>query len=182
MFTLNWYKHFANVMLGEALLKYKSLSGTEYAMTNSYTYISVGSTISNYPSVNNVLTSANKGTGGVIFGTGTTPATINDYKLSGERITGFAALAAVTRETHDSSVTLTTRYTITNNSEAEMTIGEAGIVKNLHNQYGTRESDSYKGLLERTVLDTPVTIPAGGIGQVEYTITFNLPTATTGTN
>ena len=30
--------------------------------------------------------------------------------------------------------------------------------------------------VERTVLETPVTIPAGGVGQVTYTIRMNYPT------
>lgn len=59
--------------------------------------------------------------------------------------------------------------TITNNNETDITIGEVGIV------YQT--GSSYSVLFERTVLESPITIPAGGVGQVTYTIRMNYPTA-----
>ena len=74
----------------------------------------------------------------------------------------------------ESGLTITALYTITNTGSSAFTIGELGLIAATY----TNVSTNSKCLVERTVLDTPVTIPAGGIGQVEYTITFNYPTAT----
>lgn len=60
-----------------------------------------------------------------------------------------------------------------NTSSADVTIREIGY----YACYDGNTKNS-RVLLDRTLLDTPVTIPAGSIGQVVYTITFNYPTAT----
>lgn len=108
----------------------------------------------------------------VRFGDGDTPPTRDDYKLSGNVITGFTSTYAKTVSKQDENgFTVTALHTITNNNSNEITIREVG--KFSRTQYASGSYTQY--LLDRTVLDTPVTIPAGGIGQVEYTITFNYP-------
>lgn len=109
---------------------------------------------------------------GVLFGTGDTPASLGDYKLAGDVIANIAVL--INRTYSQAQQSLKAVYTITNDNSEEITIKEVALnVSVPHN------SDNYKNeyIIDRTVLDTPVTIPAGGVGQVEYTITFNLPTA-----
>ena len=112
--------------------------------------------------------------GGVILGDGDTQPTPDDYKLAGNIITGVGYTKTLTRVVSETAVTAKAIYTITNNNSTEINIKEIGIIGTTNGN----STASEKFLLERTVLDTPVTIPAGGIGQVEYTITFNLPTAT----
>ena len=95
---------------------------------------------------------------GVLFGTGTTPPTYTDNKLSGSPIRGLTVSAEVTKENYSNEIVAL--YTITNNTGNDVTIGEVGLCYTW-------------ALLDRTVLENPVTIPAGSIGQITYTITFN---------
>ena len=106
---------------------------------------------------------------GVIIGTGTTPPALDDYCLSGDLITTFTGSVNITQELTDDGVSYTALYTITNIGTESFTIGEIGM-------YGGVTS-GVAVLLERTVLDSPITIPAGSVGQVTYTIRFNYPTA-----
>ena len=107
--------------------------------------------------------------GGVVFGDGNTPATAEDYKLAGNIIKGFTAIANLAHSIDNGVAQVVATYTI--NASSEVTIKE--IVAFAYTGGG---NSAY--IVDRTVLDTPVTIPAGGIGQVVYTITFNYPTAT----
>lgn len=116
---------------------------------------------------------------GVLFGTGNTVATSDDYKLSGDVITGLSS-ANVTYTSEavydDNGVTLTTVYTISNTTGADLTIGEVGLVANFSTKVGQVYAAKFYTLLyERTALDSPVTIPADGVGQVTYTICMNYP-------
>ena len=125
--------------------------------------------------MNSVKTDLIKNTQGVLFGTGDTPASLDDYKLAGDMIQNIAASIHKTYSYSEAQPNLKALYTITNNNEAAITIKEVA----LNVQYTYNSNGNISGcVIDRTVLDTPVTIPAGGIGQVEYTITFNLPTAT----
>lgn len=111
--------------------------------------------------------------GGAVLGTGTTPPSLDDYRLSGDMITDFNYTSTVSIEEVDGGVEYTAVYTITNAGADEFTIGEIGL---FGTTYGS-SSASYAVLIERTVLDEPVTIPAGGVGQVTYTIRMEYPTA-----
>ena len=114
---------------------------------------------------------------GVLFGDGNAAVTINDHCLSGNVIPLLSANVAVskTNEVSDSGLIVKAKYTITNVASTDITIREVGLMEGYRYYNGGSEAAI---LVERTVLDTPVTIPAGGIGQVEYTITSNYPTAT----
>ena len=118
---------------------------------------------------------------GVLFGDGNAAVTINDHCLSGNVIPLLSTNVVIskTNEVSDSALIVKARYTITNVDSTDITIREVGLMEGY--RYYNGGSDAAI-LVERTVLDTPVTIPAGGIGQVEYTITYNYPTATTETN
>ena len=106
---------------------------------------------------------------GVYFGTGAVAPSFDDYTFSGDIVHTAQAATTVNIADLDNGKTITGTYTITNTGAEEITIREIGLVW---------ANSTYRILLERTVLDTPGTIPAGGVGQVVYTITFNYPTAT----
>lgn len=110
---------------------------------------------------------------GVYFGTGTTPPTMDDYKLAGDVFTTHSTVASVTTVHEDTLSTVTALYNVCNTGTADVTIGEIGLVSTIY------QGSSGLGymMIERTVLDEPVTIPAGGVGQVTYTIRMNYPTA-----
>ena len=110
-----------------------------------------------------------------IFGTGNALPTINDYKLSGEIIKGLSSSNVTTTQVfeHVGDVNkLVTTYTISNTTSSDIIIGEIGIMNTIRVYY--QKSNSYDVyvpiLLERTALDEPITIPAGGIGRVTYTL------------
>lgn len=111
--------------------------------------------------------------GGVVFGNGSGPVSFDDYKLSGDVHTNFSASNVTpTITTDENGVTLTALYTITNTGDAEMVISEIGLLA----CRAQVSSAAWSVLVEHTVLDTPVTIAAGGVGQVTYTIRMNYPT------
>lgn len=105
----------------------------------------------------------------VLFGDGTTPPTIDDYKLSGNIVKDFSASGSKQNAVLDNTgASMTFLYTITNTGKAEITISEVALCS----------CSSPRGILyERTLLDVPVVIPAGGVGQVTYTISMTFPTA-----
>lgn len=107
---------------------------------------------------------------GVLFGGSDVVPNIKDNKLN-SLISGLSGDAAV-KTTVDSTNCLTTIssvLTITNGNDTDVTINEIGLNLNY--------TGNWAFLVDRTVLDAPLTIPAGGIGQVTYTIRMNYPTA-----
>lgn len=107
--------------------------------------------------------------GGVAFGDGSTPVSFDDYELAGQAHAAYDATASISKSVDDDGATITALYTITNNSDADMVIAELGLFHGYNN--------TVYFMVERTVLDSPVTIPAGGVGQITYTIRMNYPTA-----
>lgn len=165
MITRNWYTWFktqrAKTTVAGALT---SLSG---AHTTSGYKTSVGSEMLFW--VNSFTLGTNND--GVVLGRGTTPATLDDYMLEDQITEGLSASVASELDA-DNDTVLT--LTVTNISAEDITIGEIGIV--VAAPTGTN-SGSTKVLIERTVLDSPVTIPAGGVAVVTYTIKLNIPEA-----
>ena len=175
MFTKNWYILQSLHMLADSkqqLTDIKPLNWDGQSKTKYYPY---KTNVSIQTAVNSVKTNLNHYTSGVLFGTGDTPASLDDYKLAGDVIQNIAASIHKTYTYSEAQPSLKAVYTITNNNEAAITIKEVAL--NLQFNY-TSDNSTTGCVIDRTVLDTPVTIPAGGVGQVEYTITLNLPTAT----
>lgn len=115
---------------------------------------------------------------GVFFGTGNSPANIDDYTFAGDFVTGCVASVVVTREIGDdqTSAIVTAVYTITNNNDTTVTIGEMGMFHEVHGRTSSSQYANLGIMIERTALDTPITIEPGGVGQVTYTLNFNFPT------
>ena len=105
---------------------------------------------------------------GVSFGTGTTPPTVNDYSLEAIISSGLTvATPSVT------TVTQTDSYL-----EATVTFGVRASVETTITEIGYKMACSIPSstdtfLIDRTVLDEPITIPAGQSKQITYTIRFN---------
>lgn len=165
MFTKNWYKLLSNAFADKHnLLSLTNSAGSsvkydsEYSMQGNIAFVDILN--------DGIQTTA---TSGVHIGTGTTLPTVDDYCLSGDRITTFTNSNAITTEANDNAFVITTLYTITNTADTAITIGEIGVFGYTGNNNAV--------LLEHTVLESPITIEAGGVGQVTYTIRFNYPTA-----
>ena len=109
-------------------------------------------------------------TAGVSFGTGTTPATASDYCL--ESILGTTQISAsvpstVSYSRVDTYEEYSVTFGVTNETADAITISEVGLPI-----YSNNSPYPYV-LVDRTVLDTPITIPAGQSKQITYTIRFN---------
>ena len=105
---------------------------------------------------------------GVSFGTGTTPATMSDYRLEnmlGETQINVSVQSAVSYSRADTYDEYSATFGITNKTAEAITISEVGLT--------TMPNSSYYALVDHTVLETPITIPAGQSKQITYTIRFN---------
>ena len=173
MVTKNFYKMLAAMMANLQDFTATSFTGSAVTM-NEYNW----ETRFEWDKLLSKLQTSANSSNGVVLGDGDTPPTFEDYSLAGNTISNFTFTASINRLNIDNSgTTIKALYTITNNNSAEITIKEIGLIVNA-TQYSSSNGAEKKIVLDRTVLDTPVTIPSGGVGQVEYTITFNLPTAT----
>ena len=161
----NYYAVFKGQTGADMTLRYNSSYGESYAATLGFALSPTISTSNN--------------TSGIQFGTGTTPPTFDDYKLSGSIIAGLTGtLTKDCVNDEDGNFVITISATLTNTNSTDVTIGEIGYSRSFTGRGTTGNSNAYAYILiDRTVLDTPVTIPAGGIGQVTYTIRMNYPTA-----
>jgi hypothetical protein len=101
---------------------------------------------------------------GIVFGDGDAPESLDDYCMAGNHFTTYNATYTRSFEMDDNEAISTIGFTLTNTGATDFTIREIGQI------YQQGSSTTIIGLVERTVLESPVTIPAGGIGQVTYTI------------
>lgn len=109
--------------------------------------------------------------GGVYFGTGTTAPQKTDYKLE-SYITSGLSFSGATRNYQDEGNgkhSYVADFVVRNTSDAAITISEIGY----HGSLEVGASSYTPVLFERTVLDRPITIPAGESKLVSYKITFN---------
>lgn len=107
----------------------------------------------------------------VAFGTGSTPPSVDDYWLSGDLITGISIVAqGITRANTEGGVGFTNKLTVENTGSDTIVINEMAIIARCY-----YNASSYDGpaMVDRTVLDTPLTLAPGEQGTIDYT--FNLP-------
>lgn len=178
MILKNWHKIFAMNLTGKNTTAV-NMSGAEKGVYKTGNYYGTVFDLVNsvYSFRLNNVTTQSAGVSGVMFGTGTTPVTIDDYKLSGSIITGLTPSISESVGADENGAYRTVIYTLTNTNSYDVTIGEVGAVIMCCESTSTMASSRYPALVERTVLDKPITIPAGGFGQVTYTVRFNYPTA-----
>lgn len=108
------------------------------------------------------------------LGTGETPPTVEDYKLSGELITGLTYQGQPTLNDNNS---LTYSILVTNNTEQPVTIKEVCLALGTDSTNST--SSEAAALLTRDVLATPVTLNTGDSKTFSITIDFRSLTDTT---
>lgn len=117
---------------------------------------------------------------GILFGNGTAPESINDYTMSGELFTTYTSSASVDVDWTDSGVSVNIVYTLTNTGAEDFTVTEIGLIGYvcLYKSGSSSIKRFNNILLERTLLDSPITIPGNnGVGQIAYTLHYNYPTA-----
>lgn len=118
-------------------------------------------------------TNLTDGNGGVAFGTGTTPATEEDYTLENIITSGISMVASGPTTYYDET---THKYgsrvdfTISNNGTDPITISEMCIYRNYNysSTIGGTSAGSSQFMIDRSVLANPVTIPGGEAGVIRY--------------
>lgn len=146
------------------LLPVKATNGTTYYLTGYF---------NGYPQNPTISLATSASSTGIHFGRGTTAPTEEDYALE-SLITSGLSISVSSSHSLDGSgnPALQLDITVTNTSSADITVGEIGYAQSLHASTAQGStSNAYRVcLLDRTVLDSPVTIPAGGYAVIRYTL------------
>lgn len=155
--------------------QYKNANGDSYYGSNMA-----------YNNVYNLLTSiiahGTSSSVGFALGSGTTPATDEDYTIESIISSGLSFSATPhSNEAYDAENDVYSVYfdlTIANTSANDITISEVCFFGNSYgmNSIGvstnTSASNRNAVLVDRTVLDTPVTIPAGESKVIRYSFNY----------
>lgn len=174
MFLSNYYKCLAMLMRDETGASGVTIKSTNGTSCNLYT--KAGTSVISYPlQVGYIMGmfSTSNSSMGIILGDGTTAPTLSDYKLSGNMLTSATATVGDSVTIDDNGITRTAVLTVNNTGTTDFVVSEVGLIGRYN--YGSSYADFF--LWERSLLDKPVTIPAGGAGQITYSIRFNFPTA-----
>lgn len=168
-------------MLTKNFYSYAMAMGTNTTIVNGYVDYE-GTTQDACPAADVVpfsamynLTAENSETTyGVMIGSGSTPAAVDDYHLEAPITDGFGVVkpqnGAISSE--EACVKWSATYAITNTGAEPLTIREIG----LFGRCGISLSLVKRALYDRTVLERPIVIEPGHSKQVTYTIWLNYPT------
>lgn len=171
MFTKNYINFTRDVFLGKdtSSVEVISPSGlTQFLSVNTYSQIGHlmrRALCRKYPTETNLC--------GVYFGSGSTPATVNDITLEAPIVSGLSITNAdKTLLLYDGNGvgTASASYTVKNTTEEEINIREIGCFAT---GVGQGTTGAVMTLFERTVLDNPITIQPGVTKLITYKLTFN---------
>lgn len=116
---------------------------------------------------------------GICVGSGNTPPTEDDYRLESIITSGISGSVSYNFGADENDNPYIIYNVIINNTSSnEITINEIGIVQTVQctNKKGASSTSSCRCLIDRTVLDEPVTIPAGDSKAIIYKIQANIYT------
>jgi hypothetical protein len=149
------------------LPKFVAIDGAERQMNNQEGYESAQNFLYNMMNHMEKTTSSAIGNLYMKVGTGTTAPTENDYELN--NINTDVSCDSVVA---GSSANYTKTYTaiFSNPTTSDITVTEVGLYGKVC--YDSRSSYYMIVLLARTVLDTPITIPAGESKAITYELGF----------
>lgn len=121
----------------------------------------------------NALSTINRtgtiGNGYLMLGTGTTTPTADDYRLESPITTNLSCDSVSVSRT---SLIKTYTATFTNSGSSDITVTEVGFIVCIFYNYSNQDQKSNNFLMDRTVLETPITIPAGESRTVTYELSF----------
>lgn len=139
---------------------------------DSYSYYSLGN-LRHLDYLHILMIDAVDNDPGVRIGSGTTPATLNDYTLEKPITSGctFSRPSDVAVSAESDGLSAFATYAVTNTGATALGISEIG----LFGQIYIGSSSSATVLLDRTVLEDPIVINPGESKQITYTIRFNYP-------
>lgn len=111
---------------------------------------------------------------GIKVGAGNTSPGIDDYCLESMITSGLSmTVTSVTRSAIDETPSITLVISVTNTSNSDITIKEIGYQGSVNgtNIKGATSQTTYYPLLDRTLLDSPITIPSNETATISYTLT-----------
>lgn len=170
MFTDNYVLCQKNVFLNSTSGYYKNTAGGNRSIKTN-TYLPIGVYMAQ-PRCSQ-MTGADSYYPGVYFGTGSTPPSRSDIELEAPITSGLSFTGSgnvLFYDEGDGVYSASTTFTIKNTTSAEIVIREIGCFAT---GSGLTESGSLLYMMERTVLDNPITIPSGITKLITYKITFN---------
>lgn len=112
---------------------------------------------------------------GVRFGTGPTPPSKNDYTLAAPILSGLSVQKGTVfnMEEVDGRYVYMNTFVLTNTTDSEMAIWEAGVYAPVNIGAGTNVSQYWCTLIDRIVLAEPILLEPGESKLVTYKLTFN---------
>ena len=141
----------------------KDFSGTTRYLTPCF---------SNFPYQIPVNFNTSLTAGGYKVGTGTTAPTENDYHLTNQITSGITGSTIVFNRGTDSDGNpwIAAIITLTNSTASDITITEAGIVATFYGSTtaGTTTNSTSNFLIDHTLLQTPLVVPANGNAVLRY--------------
>lgn len=183
-----WGKEIVGCARASGAIPYVTLSSNNPAFVKATAIGGTSKYMLPAPSANatyNLITSAmvESGSGstvGVAFGSDGTTPTENDYTLGG-LITGLSATTPSIETYFDQTnykYVARLDYTVSNNTGADVIIREVGLFVRFYtaDTRGANASSTaagrYSFMIDRTVLDSPVTIPSGTAGTIRYDFAY----------
>lgn len=171
------YKNFLASLLAHSLTATNAfgmmpVKNTAGNTVYTYTHVSSSTTTSVFPSNGSYTVRFTNNEAGIVLGNGTTAATENDYWLEHQITSGLRTTQSqkvwVDNDVPKAEYTIT----VTNMDTVAVTISEIGFVQLLRTTtaYGGTSVSNSAVLFDRTVLSTPVTIPADGVAIIRYTL------------
>jgi len=116
---------------------------------------------------------------GIHVGTGDTAPTEDDYNLESTVTSGLSSSSpSATRDAdNDGNPFVEFLFTLTNTTGSDIVIKEIGYFQKIifNTTYKSTSSSDTVVMLDRTVLSTPVTVPANDSAAVKYRLTTVLP-------
>lgn len=178
MFTLNYQNYMYNMFvgLGTANNYVENLWGKDYVGLD-------GATVKAYTGSASFVSSAGFGKAmlyprfkaisgmGIYFGTGPTPAKVDDVTLESPITGGLEKVHSAVSfvKEVDGRYSVCGQYTLKNTSGEPINIYEIGVVVDIY----TSSSEKKPVLMERSVLSVPITIGYNETKTVTYKLTFN---------
>lgn len=155
---------------------YLSSGGSAYGFnlpikaTNGTIYYVTSGSVSSFGNPTFQLNATNAG---ISVGTGDNTATDEDYILQTTITSGLSASITVSHGMDTDKPYVTYNMVLTNSTASDITIKEIGYKLNIPGVTSvgaTSGSSTRSVMIDRTVLSTPITVPAGGNAAILYTL------------
>lgn len=169
MFT-KWWKNIVKTYLQGAFMACVYGYDIPIKATNGTTYYATGGPTSGMQWSNPFT--LNEQNAGVSVGTSDTPATDDDYKLGATITSGLTATCTCTKSMDGTKPVVRLNMVLTNTTGSDIVVKEVGIkiAINVASAVGGTSASNRPILIDRTVLSTPLTVPAAGNAALYYTL------------